>query len=137
MSDHAPYQKRTAPRARVVSAFAEPEYLSPSERRELEEDRPRNRSECRGHEGPCPWVGCRYHLYLDVNPVSGSIKINFPHLEPWELAETCALDVAEQEHDLEQVGSYLNMTRARVGQVVDEIRHNLPFVFALKRVKEA
>jgi len=58
--------------------------------------RPITRGECKDAPRPCPWVSCKYHLYLDVNPETGSIKINFPDLEPWELNETCALDVADR-----------------------------------------
>jgi hypothetical protein len=84
----------------------------------LEVPRPRTRAECRGHDGPCPWVSCKHHLYLDINPVTGSIKVNFPDLEPWELPETCALDVAETgARTLEQVGVITNLTRERVRQV--------------------
>jgi hypothetical protein len=85
---------------------------------EYEEQRPRTRAECRGHEGPCPWVSCKHHLYLDINPLTGSIKLNFPDLEPWELQDTCALDVAEAGAlTLEQVGAVTNLTRERVRQV--------------------
>src|SRR4051812_36963712 len=80
--------------------------------------RPQTRAECRGHERPCPWVACKHHLYLDINPATGSIKINFPDLEPWELAHTCALDVAEAGAlTLEEVGRITNLTRERVRQV--------------------
>ncbi len=58
--------------------------------------RPRTRSECAEGVRPCPFVSCRYHLYLDVNPATGSIKINFPDLEVWEMPHTCALDIAER-----------------------------------------
>ena len=37
------------------------------------------------------------NLYLDVEPSTGSIKLKLPDREPWELAETCALDVAERD----------------------------------------
>ena len=80
--------------------------------------RPTTRAECRQHTGPCPWVACKHHLYLDINPLTGSIKLNFPDLEPWELQHTCALDVAEQgARTLEQVGEITNLTRERVRQV--------------------
>ena len=80
--------------------------------------RPTTRAECRQHAGPCPWVACKHHLYLDINPQTGSIKINFPDLEPWELSQTCALDVAEAGAlTLEQVGEITNLTRERVRQV--------------------
>src|SRR5688572_696068 len=43
--------------------------------------RPATRGECKEEARPCPWVSCKYHLYLDVNPETGSIKLNFPDLE--------------------------------------------------------
>nr|HEX4317911.1 sigma factor-like helix-turn-helix DNA-binding protein [Kofleriaceae bacterium] len=80
--------------------------------------RPTNRSECREEMRPCPWVACKHHLYLDINPETGSIKINFPDLEPWELQHTCALDVAERGGiTLEEVGEIMNLTRERIRQV--------------------
>ena len=67
---------------------------------------------------PCPLVSCSHHLYLDVNPESGAIKLNFPHLEVWEMAETCSLDVADRGGiTLEEVGAILNLTRERIRQV--------------------
>ncbi|MBI5610817.1 MAG: hypothetical protein HY902_18205 [Deltaproteobacteria bacterium] len=80
--------------------------------------RPENRSECREGVRPCPFVACKHHLYLDVNPVTGSIKINFPDIEVWEMAETCALDIAERGGlTLEEVGTIMNLTRERIRQV--------------------
>lgn len=86
---------------------------------ELERSRPSTRLDCRGSTRPCPFVSCKYHLYLDVNPKNGHIKYNFPGHEVWELEETCALDVAEREQGitLEEVGQYMNLTRERVRQV--------------------
>jgi hypothetical protein len=80
--------------------------------------RPQTRAECTSEVRPCPWVACKYHLYLDVNPETGSIKINFPDLEPWEMNETCALDVADKNGiTLEEVGEIMNLTRERIRQV--------------------
>ncbi|MGE5186343.1 MAG: sigma factor-like helix-turn-helix DNA-binding protein [Acidobacteriota bacterium] len=80
--------------------------------------RPTTREQCRGEARPCPWVACKHHLYLDINPETGSIKINFPDLEPWELQHTCALDVAERGGiTLEEVGEIMNLTRERIRQV--------------------
>lgn len=87
-------------------------------REEAEEKRPEKREDCRLGERPCPYVSCKYHLYLDVNPRTGSIKLNFPDLEVWELPETCALDVAERGGmTLEEVGELVNLTRERIRQV--------------------
>lgn len=70
-------------------------------------------------ERPCPFVSCKWHLYLDVNPQSGAIKFNFPNLEVHELSETCALDVAERARvndglSGEIVGALVNITRTCV-----------------------
>lgn len=84
----------------------------------LEYDRPMHRSHCREGSRPCLFVACKYHLYLDVNPETGSVKLNFPDKEVWELEETCSLDVAEKGGlTLEEVGGILNLTRERVRQV--------------------
>ena len=84
----------------------------------VDEPRPKTRAECRGEARPCPWVACKFHLYLDVNPETGSIKINFPDLEPEDMKDTCSLDVAERGGiTLEEVGEIMNLTRERVRQV--------------------
>ena len=80
--------------------------------------RPKSRAECVNTPRPCLFVSCKHHLYLDVNPETGSIKLNFPDLEIWELAETCALDVADKGGiTLEEVGAIMNLTRERIRQV--------------------
>lgn len=81
-------------------------------------ERPTMRAECAEMPRPCPFVSCAHHLYLDVNPESGAIKLNFPHLEVWQMAETCSLDVADRGGiTLEEVGAILNLTRERIRQV--------------------
>lgn len=110
---------------RVRSKTIAPKRLTREERREAialkypeDIDRPKLRGECQSMERPCPFVSCEHHLYLDVNPESGAIKLNFPHLEVWEMAETCALDVADKGGiTLEEVGAILNLTRERIRQV--------------------
>ncbi len=85
---------------------------------EIDALRPATREDCRTSERPCPYISCKYHLYLDVNPETGSIKINFPDLDVWEMSETCALDVADRGGiTLEEVGELLNLTRERIRQV--------------------
>ena len=80
--------------------------------------RPLSRGDCKGGPRPCPFVSCRYHLYLEVDERIGSIKLNRPDLEPWNLQESCALDVADRGgHTLEQVGEIINVTRERLRQL--------------------
>ena len=86
--------------------------------REIEATRPRSRADCAAGPRPCMFISCKHHLYLDENPATGSIKLNFPDMEVWELAETCALDVADRGGiTLEEVGSIMNLTRERIRQV--------------------
>ncbi len=85
-------------------------------------EKPNKREECTstevGTERPCPFVSCQYHLYLDVSPRTGAIKLNFPDLEVWEMNESCALDVADRGGTtLEDVGAIMNLTRERIRQV--------------------
>jgi hypothetical protein len=80
--------------------------------------RPRTRSECATGQRPCPFVSCKYHLFLDVNPDTGAIKINRPGVEVWEMRESCALDIADKGGaSLEGVGLIINLTRERIRQV--------------------
>jgi Sigma-70, region 4 len=80
--------------------------------------RPRNRAECAEGPRPCPFVSCKHHLFIDVSPRTGAIKLNFPDLEVWDLGESCALDVADKHGTtLEDVGAIMNLTRERIRQV--------------------
>lgn len=93
--------------------------------RQLDALRPRNRADCVDAPRPCPFVSCRYHLYLEVTE-AGSLRI--PHdIELDELKETCALDVADAGGvTLDAVGELLAISRERVRQVEE---------LALRRVK--
>ena len=95
--------------------------VDPEEERllaEIEALRPRTRADCINGPRPCLHVSCKHHLYLDVNPETGSVKVNFPDKEVWELEETCALDVADRGGiTLEEVGAIMNLTRERIRQV--------------------
>lgn len=88
--------------------------------------RPRTRADCASTPRPCPWVGCRHHLYLDVNPETGSLKLNFPDREPWELERSCALDVADSGAvTLDVLGRLLNVTRERARQIEVHVTEEL------------
>lgn len=85
---------------------------------------PKGRHVCRTWNFPCPFIACRFHLFLDVHPLTGQIKYNFPGLEPWEIPETCSLRVAEKMGRfvdpgcaLEVVGQYLGVTREGARQI--------------------
>lgn len=101
----------------VLRAFNPFDYVA-----ELAAERPKTRGDCvafgTNAERPCPWVACKHHLYLDIQPDTGNIKFNFPDLEPWELHETCSIDVGERGGaTLDEVGQLLNVTRERARQL--------------------
>lgn len=79
--------------------------------------RPTRRSQCRSSVRPCPWVSCRYNLYLDVRR-DGIMRLNFPDREPDEMMTSCALDLAEDgPRTLDQVAVLMGMSRERARQI--------------------
>jgi hypothetical protein len=98
-------------------------------------ERPRTRADCEGAQRPCPFVSCAHHLYLDVSGRTGAIKLNMPDLEPWELRESCTLDVADRGGaTLEDVGEVINLTRERVRQY--EVKAKAKIAPAMSRVRD-
>lgn len=109
-------------------AFVIPERLTRAEREQIARDiadirddewaeRPKTRGECKTGQRPCPWVGCRHHLAIEVTEV-GNLKLNFPDKDLESMKETCSLDVADLGGvTLEDTGSLLNFTRERARQV--------------------
>jgi hypothetical protein len=83
----------------------------------VEHWRPQVRADCADVPRPCPYVSCRYSLYLDVSSY-GAIQFNFPNKEPHEMGESCALDAAEAGGmTLSEVGDRLDVTRERIRQI--------------------
>ena len=92
-------------------------------------DRPRTRADCIDAERPCPWAGCRHHLWLDVKrdrDGDETIIVN-GYCDIEDMPDTCALDCAERGGmTLEAVGATLGVTRERVRQIelraIDKLR---------------
>ena len=81
--------------------------------------KPRTRGECIDGPRPCPYVSCKFNLYIDVNRKTGAIKLVFPDLEVDELEHSgCALDEADRGGlPPEHVGEIMNFTRERCRQI--------------------
>lgn len=81
--------------------------------------RPRTRADCRDGPRPCPWVGCKYHRYLTVSPRNGTIWVTCPDVLPWEMPDSCLLDLVEEhgEMTLDAVGRLHDMTKERMRQI--------------------
>jgi|GEM_PF-2028781 len=93
-------------------------------------ERPKHRSECVDGLRPCPWVGCRYHLAVNVSH-AGGLALPFGE-DPDDWPESCALDVAERGGlTLEGVGELSGLTRERIRQV--EARALVTFKRRLKK----
>jgi Sigma-70, region 4 len=115
----ARYRRPRAVRAKTLNVYRIPKRTLAADRDAYPEpvDHPRTRAECERGPRPCPLVGCRHNLYLDVKP-NGSIKLNFPDLDVDQIGESCALDVADRGGaTLEIVGALMNLTRERVRQI--------------------
>jgi len=81
-------------------------------------ERPKTRGDCASMPRPCPFVSCAHHLALDVDPVTGSMKVNFPDLDLDEMDETCSLDVADRGGaTLDEIGVLLRVVRERIRQI--------------------
>lgn len=106
----------------------------------IQAERPRTRGDCINGIRPCPWVGCRHHLYLDVHAKTGAITLNFPAKEPedggpvarpgdrrgpedsavpvWRLKHSCSLDVADLGGlNGPEMGDLLELTKERIRQI--------------------
>ena len=94
---------------------------------------------------PCPFVSCRYHLYLDVS-TKGKIKVNplVCGIEEIDqaltiLPDTCAIDVANRNPDgitLEQIGNRLGVTRERIRQIEVVALWDLTYAWARAKREE-
>ena len=82
-------------------------------------ERPSCRSACVNGPRPCPWVSCRYNLFLDVR-ADGVIKLNFPGREPDEMTASCSLDLSDDgPRTLDAVAVLMGMSRERARQIED------------------
>lgn len=91
-------------------------------------ERPRTRADCFRSPRPCPWVSCRHHLYLEVR--GKRVTEVFAGLEPWELEESCSLDVADRGGGtLQAVSRHVGLTRERVRQIEEKALSKLPAKF--------
>lgn len=122
------WRTRLIVRAEVVTPEEWSEYAA--EHAWLDRHRPRTRAECRDGVRPCPFVGCKWHLGLDLAR-NGQDLLLPRDREPWEVEETCVLDVAErvyandEEPPLAEVGAALGLRKQRVDQILAEVEGRL------------
>lgn len=87
--------------------------------------RPRTRADCANGPRPCPWVGCRHHLYYASRSDGATWRTPHGLLRDDQVADylaedtghTCSLDAADDgERTLEEVGDLLGVVKERVRQ---------------------
>lgn len=86
----------------------------------IQAERPKTRGDCINAVRPCPWVGCRHHLYLNVSETTGSMTQNFPGTAVWDLAESCSLDVVDKNPgglNMTELGGLMALTKERIRQI--------------------
>lgn len=89
--------------------------------------RPQTRADCADIPRPCPFIACRYNLYLDVRD-DGGIRFNFPDREPDEMTASCVLDLASDgPRTLDLIGGLMGVSKERARQLEAS---------ALKKVKQ-
>jgi hypothetical protein len=110
MPPKSPYNRKRLTKEEIAEGLELEEYQG--------EGRPKTRAECASVPRPCPYVRCRYHLYLDVK--KRTIRIAWPKLDPTQMSASCALDEADANPDgmtLEDIGRRMNITRERSRQL--------------------
>ena len=83
-------------------------------------DRPKTRADCEAGIRPCPWVGCRHHLFLNPD-AKGNLHFPFGQDEDalLSMAETCSLDVAARgAQPLESLARMYGQSRQNLDQIV-------------------
>ena len=69
--------KKGRRRSRTIATkkLSREELAAAEELRHFKVDRPMSRSLCVSGARPCPYVACKHHLYLDVNPKLKPLKM--------------------------------------------------------------
>lgn len=87
---------------------------------------PVDRAACIDGPRPCPMVSCPHSTYLEVDPITGGLKLNHPDKEVEDLPEreSCVLDVVDDNPDgitLDEAGRILGVSRERIRQVEERL----------------
>lgn len=78
------------------------------------------RDACRDGPRPCPFVRCKFHLWMVLGYDRQGHRLMreaTSTVEPHS-ATTCSLDVSEQERTAREIGEVMGITQRRVQQIV-------------------
>lgn len=99
--------------------------------------RPITREECAQIPRPCPFIGCRHHLYLDETE-AGNVYLNFPDTPLLEMKHSCALDLADKgPWSLRETSQILGLTPERIRQIETGVIERLRYTELTKNQPSA
>lgn len=90
-------------------------YLKRIEKKDREAlaNRPKTRGDCVNGPRPCPWVGCKYHMWLEVGK-GGHIT----YRPGCDEDESCVLDIADRGgEEGSTIARYMGISRSRADQI--------------------
>ncbi len=92
--------------------------------------RPKTRGDCKDGPRPCVFVSCRYNMFLEVSK-GGGIRHNFPGIEPEEMVNSCALDLAEKGGmSMEETAKVFGVAKERIRQIELEVQGRMRRAFS-------
>lgn len=85
---------------------------------------PDTRAGCADIPRPCPFIRCKYNLFMDVEHK----RMKFYGDDPLEMEHSCALDEAEQGGmKLDQICKIYGLSRERIRQIVEHALRQMRF----------
>lgn len=88
--------------------------------------KPKTRGDCVDGYRPCPWVSCKYNLYVDVD-YSGRLRLPFKDLEPDEIETStlCTLDYANSGLSVSEISEVTGFHRNQIVPTEDRALRKL------------
>lgn len=88
--------------------------------------RPRTRGDCASVPRPCPFVSCKFNLFLDVGNQGRGPGLILSGVEPWEMPSelSCALDIVDSTPDgatTETIAEAWGQTRQNVSRIEQDV----------------
>jgi hypothetical protein len=107
-------------RGRTIAIPEREKVVHNFEKEILDNTRPKTRNDCKGIHRPCPWVGCKYNMFIDIGR-NGRIIYNNTYKSPLDMPcdKSCLLDIVEKYggQTLDAIGDMISVSRERVRQI--------------------